>query len=104
MNARGLGVDGRAFTCVRMHGLRSMQSADCLGRFTNQASGIDGDLRPAWDLRGSVSILKHFCYNRRKCGGESGPVAGLDFKSSGIYRKVGSVGSIPMHLRHLWFQ
>ncbi len=35
-------------------------------------------------------------------GGESGPVAGLDFKSSGIYRKVGSVGSIPMHLRQFY--
>ena len=36
-------------------------------------------------------------------GGESGLVAGLDFKSSGIQRKLGSVGSIPMHLRHLLF-
>src|SRR6266498_432354 len=35
-------------------------------------------------------------------GGESGLVAGLDFKSSGVHRKVGSVGSIPMHLRHLF--
>src|SRR5881409_3682439 len=35
-------------------------------------------------------------------GGESGLVAGLDFKSSGVPRKVGSVGSIPMHLRHLF--
>jgi hypothetical protein len=33
-------------------------------------------------------------------GGESGLVAGLDFKSSGVHRKVGSVGSIPMRLRH----
>ena len=38
------------------------------------------------------------------CGGESGPVAGLDFKSSGVHRKVGSVGSIPMHLRQFCFQ
>lgn len=32
-------------------------------------------------------------------GGESGLVVGLDFKSSGVRRKPGSVGSIPMHLR-----
>ncbi len=31
-------------------------------------------------------------------------MAGLDFKSSGVHRKVGSVGSIPMHLRHFCFQ
>jgi len=30
-------------------------------------------------------------------------VAGLDFKSSGICREAGSVGSIPMHLRHHFF-
>ena len=31
-------------------------------------------------------------------------MAGLDFKSSGVHRKVGAVGSIPMHLRHFCFQ
>jgi hypothetical protein len=50
-------------------------------------------IRPS--LRSSLVLLKSL-----GCGGESGLVAGLDFKSSGIHRKVGSVGSIPMHLRH----
>jgi hypothetical protein len=46
----------------------------------------------------------NFWYNSAFRGGESGLVAGLDFKSCGVYRKVGSVGSIPIHLRHLCFQ
>ena len=47
-----------------------------------------------------ISDVFCICYNPWTRGGESGLVAGLDFKSSGIHRKVGSVGSIPMHLRH----
>jgi len=38
------------------------------------------------------------------CCSDGGQLLKAVFKSSGVHRKVGSVGSIPMHLRHLWFQ
>jgi len=39
-------------------------------------------------------------YNCQQTGTKLNEIHYLTFKSSGIHRKVGSVGSIPMHLRH----
>ena len=68
--------------------------------------------RSYWIPAGSATGKRHRLHYPRerntllewRRGGESGLVAGLDFKSSGVHREVGSVGSIPMHLRHLCFQ
>ena len=49
---------------------------------------------------GGLSPPRSRGYNCQQTVAKLNEIHYLTFKSSGIHRKVGSVGSIPMHLRH----